>query len=416
MTSINIYNRDKKINEPFFTETTTTDNTNTETTNNTETNTNTTTKKDSGETTTEEEEEEKKNNEDAVNFVSHVFNNSGLMILGTLLVIYLVIFVFLGMYLRRNEETETSSRITRAFDFIVFTALIVYILYKYFTADDAERNNIMKTTVSKIIEYYDNPVSLFTTMLFVAVFYVAMYVLGISGMSSKPFSLMLIGSTGIFLVGTLVIHNCLKFFFDIDLLNELRDPSLHKYFKSNENEVKDDSNTLFDASGNPIDPIEPAKEEVFNISNNLYTYDDAQAICKAYDARLATYDEIESAYNNGAEWCNYGWSADQMAFFPTQKKTWDELQQTKKHKNSCGRPGVNGGFFANPHIKFGVNCFGAKPKAKTNDQALMDARRDRPYPRTEEERKMDELVEHWKTHAQDKLRVSSFNRDKWSRY
>ena len=318
------------------------------------------------------------------------------------------------MYLRRNEETETSSRITRAFDFIAFTALIVYILYKYFTADDAERNNIMKTTVSKIIEYYDNPVSLFTTMLFVAVFYVAMYVLGISGMTSKPFSLMLIGSTGIFLVGTLVIHNCLKYFFDIDLLDELRDPSLQKYFKSDE--VKDDSNTLFDASGNPIDPIEPAKEEVFNISNNLYTYDDAQAICKAYDARLATYDEIESAYNNGAEWCNYGWSADQMAFFPTQKKTWDELQQTKKHKNSCGRPGVNGGFFANPHIKFGVNCFGAKPKAKTNDQALMDARRDRPYPRTEEERKMDELVEHWKTHAQDKLRVSSFNRDKWSRY
>ena len=408
MTSINLYNEEKNIEEGFFTEGSTD-------TNDTSTNNNNNNNNNNGDMN-DKNDDTRKNNENAVNFVSHIFNNSGLVLLGTLLLIYLVIFVFLGMFLRRNEETETNARITRAFDFIAFTTLIVYILYKYFTVDENARNNLMKTTAEKIVEYYDNPLSLFTTMLFVSVFYVAMYVLGISGMTSKPFSLMLIGSTGIFLVGTLVIHNCLKFFFDIDLLNELRDPSLHKYFKSNENEVKDDSNTLFDASGNPIDPIEPAKEEVFNISNNLYTYDDAQAICKAYDARLATYDEIESAYNNGAEWCNYGWSADQMAFFPTQKKTWDELQQTKKHKNSCGRPGVNGGFFANPNIKFGVNCFGAKPKAKTNDQTLMDARRDRPYPRTEEERKMDELVEHWKTHAQDKLRVSSFNRDKWSRY
>jgi hypothetical protein len=402
MTSINIYNGEKKVKEPFFTEDTKTDTT---------TKTDTNTKTDDTDETTEETE---KNNENAVSFVSHIFNNSGLMVLATLLIIYLVIFVFLGMFLRRNEETETTSRITRAFDFIAFGTLFGYILYKYFTADDAERNNVMKTTVTKIVDYYDNPLSLFTTMLFVAVFYVAMYVLGISGMSSKPFSLMLIGSTGIFLVGTLVIHNCLKFFFEIDLLDELRDQSLHKYFQSDKE--KDDSNTLFDASGNPITPIEPPKDQVFNISNNLYTYDDAQAICKAYDSRLATYDEIEAAYNNGAEWCNYGWSSDQMAFFPTQKKTWDELQQSKKHKNSCGRPGVNGGFFANPNIKFGVNCFGAKPKAKDNDQALMDVRKDRPYPRTEEERKMDELVEHWKTHAQDKLRVSSFNRDKWSRY
>jgi hypothetical protein len=420
MTSINIYNGEKKIKESFFTgeATETAKATEKDTDETTEKDTDETTEKDTDETTEkdtdETTEETEKNNENAVNFVSHIFNNSGLMLLATLLIIYLVIFVFLGMFLRRNEETETTSRITRAFDFIAFTTLIVYILYKYFTADETAKNNVMKTTVAKIVDYYDNPLSLFTTMLFVAVFYVAMYVLGISGMSSKPFSLMLIGSTGIFLVGTLVIHNCLKYFFDIDLLDELRDPSLHKYFVSDKE--KDDSNTLFDASGNPIDPIEPAKDEVFNISNNLYTYDDAQAICKAYDSRLATYDEIEAAYNNGAEWCNYGWSSDQMAFFPTQKKTWDELQQSKKHKNSCGRPGVNGGFFANPNIKFGVNCFGAKPKAKDNDQALMDARRDRPYPRTEEERKMDELVEHWKTHAQDKLRVSSFNRDKWSRY
>ena len=57
--------------------------------------------------------------------------------------------------------------------------------------------------------------------------------------------------------------------------------------------------------------------EVFNVSRNNYTYDEAKALCKAYGAKLATYNQIEDAYKSGAEWCNYGWSADQMAFYPT---------------------------------------------------------------------------------------------------
>jgi len=89
-------------------------------------------------------------------------------------------------------------------------------------------------------------------------------------------------------------------------------------------------------------------------------FDDAKNVCGSYGARLANYDEIENAYNNGAEWCNYGWSDGQMAFFPTQKDTWSVLQRNKKHANDCGRPGVNGGYMGNPYIKFGVNCFWKK--------------------------------------------------------
>ena len=62
------------------------------------------------------------------------------------------------------------------------------------------------------------------------------------------------------------------------------------------------------------------KKQVFNIPGNYYTYDNAKALCSAYGADLASYDQIEKAYNNGAEWCNYGWSANQLALFPTQKK------------------------------------------------------------------------------------------------
>ena len=104
------------------------------------------------------------------------------------------------------------------------------------------------------------------------------------------------------------------------------------------------------------------KKQVFNIPGNYYTYDNAKALCTAYGAELASYDQIENSYNNGAEWCNYGWSDNQLALFPTQKKTYDTLQTIPGHENDCGRTGVNGGYIANPNVKFGVNCYGYKPK------------------------------------------------------
>jgi hypothetical protein len=122
------------------------------------------------------------------------------------------------------------------------------------------------------------------------------------------------------------------------------------------------ASTIADKCGYPKFPTS-GSEEVYNVGNNVYNYDEAQAVCKAYGARLATYDEIENAYNDGGEWCNYGWSEGQMAYFPTQKDTWDTLQRDPKLKHACGRPGINGGFIDNPNVKFGANCFGVKPMA-----------------------------------------------------
>lgn len=103
-------------------------------------------------------------------------------------------------------------------------------------------------------------------------------------------------------------------------------------------------------------------EEVFYIANNMFTYDQAPAVCAAYGAKLATYDEVESAYNSGGEWCGYGWSAGGLALFPTQQSTWETLQGevSEEKRKSCGRPGINGGYF-DPAMKFGVNCYGVKP-------------------------------------------------------
>ena len=384
------------VNETTNTETTNTETTNTDNTNTDNTNTDNT----------------NTDNTQAVDFVTQIFRNSGLQLLLAFLVIYLVVFVFFGMYLRRNDQQSAETTISRTFDFAVFGSLFVFLVYKYYSADESDRENVLNLSVQELVSYYDDPLSLFTTMLFVVTFYIIVFLLRVPTKDHKPFSVTLMEVIGWFLVGTLVIHNGLKYLFGVDLVNELRDPKYQKYLDPIS---EDDIQT--DASGNVIEtPIEVVKKpEVFNISNNLYSYDDAQAICKAYDARLATYDEIETAYNNGAEWCNYGWSAGQMAFFPTQKETWNELQNSETHKNSCGRPGVNGGYFANPNIKFGVNCYGVKPEPTQTDLDMMDTKQLRPYPRTEAEKAMDEKVEYWKNNMEGNLNVNSFNRVKWSR-
>ena len=153
-------------------------------------------------------------------------------------------------------------------------------------------------------------------------------------------------------------------------------------------------------------------KQVFNIPGNEYGYEDSKALCSAYGSRLATYDEVENAYNKGGEWCNYGWSEGQMALFPTQKSTFKGLQKIKGHENDCGRPGVNGGYMSNPLLKFGVNCFGYKPKMTQEEEEIMQA--SSPYPKTQKDILMEERVDYWKTKITDIL-VSPFNHDSWSR-
>lgn len=106
----------------------------------------------------------------------------------------------------------------------------------------------------------------------------------------------------------------------------------------------------------------PVPTEVFYVSDNKFTYNQAAMVCKAYGAEIASYAQVEQAYNAGAEWCGYGWSEGGIALFPTQKATWEKMQKDTNPQTriKCGRPGVNGGYF-DPKTKFGVNCYGIRP-------------------------------------------------------
>jgi Extracellular link domain len=152
--------------------------------------------------------------------------------------------------------------------------------------------------------------------------------------------------------------------------------------------------------------------EVFNVSENEYTFYDAEPLCRALGAELATYDQVQTAWNKGADWCNYGWTKGQVAIYPTQKETWEKLQGgPEDEKGACGRPGINGGYFDNPEMRFGVNCYGIKPDQSSHDQRILMEHG--TIPKTVADLKIDKQIEDIKNNI-DMIGVLPFSSHKWS--
>jgi hypothetical protein len=201
-----------------------------------------------------------------------------------------------------------------------------------------------------------------------------------------------------------------KYMFDVNIVVKLSD-----LFKTEPkiDIVVNQNDTPFDTPNAEPTNTFIRKKQVFNIPGNKFTYNQANSLCKAYDSRLANYDEIEESYNNGAEWCNYGWSENQLALFPTQKSTYANLQTIKGHENDCGRSGVNGGFIDNPNVRFGVNCYGYKPNITPEESELMSSTT--PYPQTKKDVEFQTSIDYWKNRLNEIL-VSPFNYNNWSRF
>jgi hypothetical protein len=147
--------------------------------------------------------------------------------------------------------------------------------------------------------------------------------------------------------------------------------------------------------------------EVFHLRKNIFDYNEAKEACGLLNSRLATYDEIENAYSNGANWCSYGWSDDQMVLFPSQKEYLNQLKQFPGHERDCGRVGINGGYVQNKYAKFGVNCYGKKPYATDKDKEYLSKYKlSGSLP--------DELLEKLRKEKEKDFLVTPFNKEKWN--
>jgi len=152
--------------------------------------------------------------------------------------------------------------------------------------------------------------------------------------------------------------------------------------------------------------------EVFNVAQNKFTFYDAEPLCKAMGAELATYEQVKDAWSKGADWCNYGWVKGQMAVYPTQKETYERLQMgPEDERGACGTVGINGGYFDNPEFRSGVNCYGKKPEQSAHDQEQLMS--EGKIPKSTETLKIDKMVAEFKEDA-DTIYVKPFNDQKWA--
>lgn len=278
------------------------------------------------------------------------------------------------------------------------------------------------TTTTDPVNYYNNfnnfitnPIVFIIVVLIIVAYFAFSSSLGnsdsegfssITGNDSSGGQIM--GIIIVVVLAILIIINAVQYFFSISVTAYLTDLFTNKP----KIDIVVDQNTNPNGYPSPAPvPEIKFKKQVFNIPGNYYNYTNAKALCQAYGANLATYQQVEDTYRNGGEWCNYGWSDGQMALFPTQQNTFDNLQKIKGHENDCGRPGVNGGYMINPKLRFGVNCYGNKPKITSEEEELM--KNTSPYPETAEDIAFQKRVDYWKNKASEIL-VSPFNYNTWS--
>ena len=214
---------------------------------------------------------------------------------------------------------------------------------------------------------------------------------------------------GVFIL--LILLNGMSYMFNVDITASIK----NIFSRTPEIDIVVDpediaGDLLTDGGGTSIPEIKIEKQ-VFHVPDNKYTYGDAKAICRAYGGRLATYKEMSDAYDEGADWCGFGWSDGQMALYPTQYDKWTHLQGIEGHKHDCGRPGINGGYIDNENVRFGANCYGYKPKITSEEAQLME--NTAMYPKTNKEIQFEERVDYWRKQLPDIL-VAPFNHDNWS--
>jgi len=318
-------------------------------------------------------------------FVNTIFNATTYTIIFWLLVVYGFYGLGKSIYVSKGSINESSglARYSRIIDTIILFLLGSLLFSAYYRLEEEDKKNTVGYTIQWTHDYFDNPWSIFELIWFTIIFFALVYVLKVPmAPDVKPLLVYFVEKKIWIVFAMFAVIFFFKYVLNIPILDLLFDNSVMNYFKEvppySYSDTEGDSPSAFDEITNSINltddiyenkPITEVKDEiknargeneVFNVSNNVYSYEEAQEVCTAFDASLATYDQIEHSYKNGGEWCNYGWSAGQMAFFPTQKKTWETLQKSEGTKHACGRPGINGGFIDNPYVRFGANCYGKK--------------------------------------------------------
>ena len=336
------------------------------------------------------------------------FSQSGVVTIFWFLAIYVVVsFVIQSMNGGGNGGTATFTA-TRLFDFLILAMLFMAISYLYLTQSQANQQGLLKSLTLTLANFLNNDWATLYSIMSLFSVYLLVFIMGIPmDINNKPVTLSLLETCLILVLVFSVIALVSRQLFNWDIVNQI----LVWFGFAVDPTVTADATAGADIS--EADTTGTTREEVYNIGSNIFNYKDAKAICKVFGGKLATYSQIEDAYNKGAEWPSMGWSEDQMALFPTQLKTYERMKE-EGTPNARGRPGVNGGYMSNTELRFGVNCFGVKPTASTHDRAVMELLKSRPYSPSDLEEA--QRVKFWQQNKDKLIAMMPFDADSWSMY
>jgi hypothetical protein len=264
-------------------------------------------------------------------------------------------------------------------------------------------NNITQDFYNNLNNLGSNPFVLIVLIVIIMIYYIIFSFLGKSynygyseGSSNSSGGHYIIEALlwGIFIL--LIFVNGLAYFFNINVVTEFKNLFSQKP-EINIKSVVDQPDISMNFN------------EVYHVPGNRFTYHDAKAVCKAFDGELASYNQLTEAHKNGASWCSYGWTKDQLGLYPTSQSDWTKLQDKEGHEYDCGLPGINGNYVPNPHTKLGSNCYGVKPK---QSQLEKDYISKDLYPKTTKELLFEQRVQFWKDRISNVL-ISPFNHSNW---
>ena len=251
-------------------------------------------------------------------------------------------------------------------------------------------NNMMDDFYESLNKFGTNPLVLVGLIIVLIVYYLIFLFLGTSNSDTKSFSRSIFETLLFGIIIILIFINGITYFFNINIGTEVKNLfSTEPELIINKKKV---TQPTCDISLNiQQEPI--SEKEAYHIPGNNFTYNDAKAVCKAFDGDIATFNQLRDAQKKGASWCSYGWSNDKLALYPTSEYDWKKLQETSDKKYSCGLPGINGSYLDNPYVKLGANCYGVKPyKSKLESDVLTD---DYNIPKSEKEKLFNERVKYF---------------------
>lgn len=264
-------------------------------------------------------------------------------------VTFMLLLIFACMlYFAYEMMTDPSMVLAKSIDMVIFGFLfvlcLVYLQTNY-SIEDMFRQNILQKGLSTILKELDTMNSVYFFLLALLLIYSFTFIFSLT--SAIPVSLWIARDVLWFFFLLCVINEIMKKVVDYSLFASLN--SLLMNGSSTADKEKKTKETEENKYKN-------ARGEVFHIGNQLYSYKEADEICRlANDSRLATREEMINAYKQGANWeGSFGWCTDQQAYTISKEK------------------GVEGGRVKQTDLLLGVNCIGKKPSMTDRDKMLMN--------------------------------------------